>query len=158
MTLEFGASKRKSRKLTKKQSRIRFLQRIPPNRRWWSLWQSNSSETVSAVVSEPPCGSSTELLWSRGHFEKNIIRWMTEFRDSELVSPDIFGWYNGFMFVFYWMKSSRFILLDVMLCRWVKETFSGLQIRLIHRNQDQQSQTRTIFPNETILTSRAKTV
>ena len=90
MTLTSGISKRKSRKLSKKESRIRCLQRIPALRRWWYLWQSSSSETVSTVVSEPPCGNCTELIWSRGHFQKNIIRWMTEIRDSELVSPNIF--------------------------------------------------------------------
>jgi hypothetical protein len=88
-----GFAKHKTRKgkITKAESRIQAVGRIPLPCRWWMLWKSSPSHTVSSVVSELPRGASSELMWSRAIFEKNVKAWMIKSRDSNIVDSAIFS-------------------------------------------------------------------
>jgi hypothetical protein len=82
--------KRKKRKPTKLEQRIKLVEAVPVKDRWWTTWSFQPSHTVASMVSETPGGSITEEIWDARRFEANIRRWMAECKEQRCMAHPLF--------------------------------------------------------------------
>jgi hypothetical protein len=87
---ETGIDKRKKRKPTKVELKIKFAESIPVRERWWTVWSCEPSHTVASIVSELPTGGVTEEIWDMAKFERQIKTWMVTNKDKKYLSPNLF--------------------------------------------------------------------
>jgi hypothetical protein len=85
-----STEKRKKRKPTKLEQRIKLVEAVPAKDRWWSAWGFEPSHTVASFVSETPSGGVTEEIWNYRIFERKIRRWMVETKDNQAMQPGLF--------------------------------------------------------------------
>lgn len=91
MTSKPASEKRKKKKPTKIELKIKAVEAIPVKDRWWSVWACEPSHTVASIVSEPPSqGNTTEEIWDMRRFEYNVREWMKANRDAKFLNSGIF--------------------------------------------------------------------
>ena len=83
--------KKRKKKPTKLEARVKMIESIPAKERWWSVWECEASHTVASIASELPQGSATEEIWNRRRFESNMRRWMHLNKDAKHMAVAIFS-------------------------------------------------------------------
>ena len=86
-----GIDKKKRKKPTKSELRLKQVEAIPVRDRWWTVWTCEPSHTVASIVSETPAGGVTEEVWNAAKFERNMKKWMVDNKDAKFLSPIIFS-------------------------------------------------------------------
>ncbi len=88
---ENATKKRKKRKPTKAEMKLKIVESIPIRDRWWSVWGCESSHTVASIVSQQPMhGGETEEIWNQKNFENNFLNWIQENKDKKYLSYSLF--------------------------------------------------------------------
>jgi len=85
------AKKRKKRKPTKAELKMKLVDSIPAKDRWWSVWGCEPSQTVASLVSQQPqYGGETEEIWNQKNFERNFQNWVAQNKDSKILNYSLF--------------------------------------------------------------------
>ncbi len=84
--------KRKKRKLTKNEQKLKIIDSIPVKDRWWNVWKCEPSHTVASIVSQQPQnGGETEVIWEQRKFEQMLTRWILQHENEKILNPIIFS-------------------------------------------------------------------
>ena len=83
--------KRKRKKPSKSELKMRFVESVPVKDRWWSVWACEPSHTVASIVSETPQGSQTEEIWNMSRFKQNVRIWMEKNKNEKYLSLNVFS-------------------------------------------------------------------
>lgn len=85
-------NKRKKRKLTKNEQKLKIIDSIPLKDRWWYIWKCDPSHTVASIVAQQPqYGGETEVVWEQKKFEILFRKWIEKNKDEKILNPFIFS-------------------------------------------------------------------
>jgi hypothetical protein len=88
---EDSTKKRKKRKPTKAEIKMKLVDSIPIKDRWWSVWGYEPSHTVASIVSQQPqFGGDTEVIWNQKNFENNFLHWIEHNKDKKFLNYSLF--------------------------------------------------------------------